>query len=264
MLSIDLAVSSDVKLFISIMSGINNFERREAVRQTWLSNVPSDVRYRFLSDNESPKELDLLSVDVSGPGVNIWNHGQTKAGISNYSFSEVNQLAMRWALENAPFEYYLRIDDDSYLCLGTLMHQLRTGKLPSSLLYAGLWHTTGECDEPHPDESFVLFTRDVVEFLANPPLPFFHEFFGGRAFGRYLSAFDLNRMENAALLPLPPPDLRFFCARHLSSHHVAPAMLVRNIHALQNGSTMTLTPLPWTKRPWSVKEIPPKSQKKKQ
>ena len=217
------------RLIISIMSGPENIGRRNALRQTWLSKVSElPVSYHFLSDMNVEDELDVIgfeAIQKHGITKNIWNHrptGEIKNPLQTYSFSLLNQHAMMFALEKYSFDFYLRIDDDSFLCLESLLDQLQ--HLPSSQLYAGRWHRSPQ--NLRPDESFVLFSRDVVRYLAYPPLPFSHMFFGGLAFGKFLQPFELKRLDCSGLfsnLPLDPDIRNHFCSTHLSTHHVEPS-----------------------------------------
>ena len=72
-----------------------------------------------------------------------------------------------WAVQNFDFDYFLRMDDDYFLCLNRLMNEL---PMPQQKMYHwGYVH----CDKyvVRPEESIVLFSRDLIEeFLVQDPL----------------------------------------------------------------------------------------------
>ena len=73
---------------------------------------------------------------------------------------------MMWAAAKYNFQYYLRLDDDFFVCLGKLRNELRYR--PNKTLLWGHYHC-------HPgltfvDEAWTLFTPDiVVRILSQDP-----------------------------------------------------------------------------------------------
>jgi len=99
-------------------------------------------------------------------------------------------------------------------------------------LYAGRYW--GEDEPIRADESFTLLTRDVIDFIAYPPFPLQHEFYGGCAFSRFFSPFKMQEYHSHELLAFPfheggagfpSEDKEPFCGRLLSSHHVSPDLI---------------------------------------
>ena len=72
-----------------------------------------------------------------------------------------------WAVQNFNFDYFLRTDDDYFICLDRLIKELPMP--PQKMYHWGYVH----CDKyvVRPDESLMMYSRDVVEtFLAQDPL----------------------------------------------------------------------------------------------
>ena len=72
-----------------------------------------------------------------------------------------------WAVQNFDFDYFLRMDDDYFLCLDRLIKELPMP--PQKMYHWGYVHCIGYM--VRPEESIILFSRDVVEkFLQQNPL----------------------------------------------------------------------------------------------
>ena len=66
---------------------------------------------------------------------------------------------MVWAMQNYEFDYFMRIDDDYFLCLKRFLYEI---PLPMVKQYHwGYVH----CIESlvRPEESIIMFSRDLVE-----------------------------------------------------------------------------------------------------
>lgn len=72
-----------------------------------------------------------------------------------------------WAVQNFYFDYFMRMDDDYFLCLDRLIQEL---PLPPQRLYHwGYVHCIPKI--VRPEESIIMFSRDLVEmFLTQDPL----------------------------------------------------------------------------------------------
>ncbi|GAB0495714.1 hypothetical protein MMPV_007019 [Pyropia vietnamensis] len=71
---------------------------------------------------------------------------------------------MRWALAAVPpFDYYLRVDDDSFLCLHKLRAEL-AGYPPVQFVAGRYWCKPGRF---RMDENYLLFSRDLIEVLGS-------------------------------------------------------------------------------------------------
>ena len=116
-------------LFIAIFSGQNFDERRNSIRQTWMKECTIDrnVVCRFFTDildtHAKPIRNDtLLKLKKESKE----NHDdlvltETPSG-SNFAIRLLE--SMEWAKENFAFDYFLRIDDDHFLCIDRLLREL--------------------------------------------------------------------------------------------------------------------------------------------
>jgi len=106
-------IADKIIMFLSIMTGPDNIDRRNALRTTWLSTLPDDWTYEFLSDGPT-KEPDVVSFDINDGKINnTHNHREAVT-----SYSRLNQLHIQHALKRHPnLKYYMRIDDDTFFVM---------------------------------------------------------------------------------------------------------------------------------------------------
>ena len=72
-----------------------------------------------------------------------------------------------WATAKYNFSYLLRIDDDYFICIERLLHELH--HRPTKMLSWGSYHCTFK-DLIYVDEAWLLFTYDVIaRFLLQDP-----------------------------------------------------------------------------------------------
>ena len=86
---------------------------------------------------------------------------QPLQGGREFGFRLLNHI--KWGMAKFNFRYLLRIDDDYFLCLKSLLFELPTR--PKKTLVWGHFH----CDAGITwiDESFMIFTKDIIhEFLS--------------------------------------------------------------------------------------------------
>ncbi len=71
-----------------------------------------------------------------------------------------------WAVRNFEFDYFMRLDDDYFLCLDKLTNELPMP--PLKMFHWGWVHCIN--DITRPEESIIIFSKDVVEtfLLQNP------------------------------------------------------------------------------------------------
>ncbi|XP_046864032.1 probable beta-1,3-galactosyltransferase 8 [Xenia sp. Carnegie-2017] len=153
-------------LFIGIISAPSNNERRTAGRETWIKECTkrSDVVCKYFTDSkdssgnliqgEEKEKLDDES-QLYGDLVRT----ETPGGLS---FSVKLLWILQWANDNYDFKYYLRLDDDYFICLNKLMLELASNERPKHSLQWG-WLHCELYDATFLDESFLLLTSDIVE-----------------------------------------------------------------------------------------------------
>lgn len=137
-------------------------DRREAIRKSWLKWGDDRVVLRFFTerpsglDPETNQELTKLLAEES------LTHGdivvQDIARGMNFGLKLLE--AMKWMSHHYSFDFFLRLDDDYFLCLDRLLNELScligTQRPP---IYAG----SRVCREPpFVDEAYILLSSVVV------------------------------------------------------------------------------------------------------
>lgn len=223
------------------------------------------MHYRFFSDAPPPDSPPSLEDRA------IWAQLAKESKIhsdvvlqplpSGYGDKEHNLYAVRaryqikWALRQMPnMTFFLRIDDDSFLCLHKLIYELKSS--PREQFFWGrFW-----CKERRhrADENFMLFSRDVIELLADDRLtgrllPFDDEVTLGWNFGYWswvlnLTTFDDQKRIDAQQGYLTEymhgdgkGEVGDFCDKHLYAHHVKEAVMTKVFEKTQ---TRVMYPLP--------------------
>lgn len=130
-------------LFIAIMSYITFIERRDSIRNSWLKDCsnPHFVTCKFVTDgftvqgkpiaNETRLKLEEESKKNGGDLAVI-------DSASGRNFAVRLLMTMEYAKDNFDFDFFLRIDDDHYLCLDRLLGELPYR--PKERLYWGYMH----------------------------------------------------------------------------------------------------------------------------
>ena len=82
------------------------------------------------------------------------------------SFGYRGRFQMEWAVENANFDWLVKVDDDGYLCVESLLHALMDDihAAPKEKFIFGMFH----CDirRIRPDENFYTMSFDVVQYFV--------------------------------------------------------------------------------------------------
>ena len=136
-------VQDEPKLFIAVITGINFHERRQAVRNSWMKDCSPKTRTKcmFFTDGLNiygkPLSNDIIlrlrkESEDNGNDLVVLN---TPSG-RNFA---IRLLAvLDWVKDNAEFDFFLRIDDDHFLCLDRLVRELPYR--PREKLYWGYLH----------------------------------------------------------------------------------------------------------------------------
>jgi len=154
-------------------------------------------------------------------------------GYGNFGFR--GRFQMDWAREHADFKYFLRVDEDGYLCVSALLQDLN--KMPREKLLMGRFH----CDfkKTRMDENFMLLSRDILEYFAQSwqanTLPFHGDSTLALNIGSQLSRLakeeswtfrdEPNRIRWDEEFELVDACTRYFWMHHLNSTQI------RNIHS---------------------------------
>ena len=155
-------------------------------------------------------------------------------GYGNFGFR--GRFQMMWALEHANFTYFLRVDEDGYLCVNSLFQDLQA--MPQKKFLMGRFH----CDfaKARMDENFMLFSRDVAEYFSRGwqegTLPFHGEATLALNIGSQLSRL---MEENSWTFRDEPTRIRWdetfrtvdVCTRYFWLHHLSSTQ-IREIHSM--------------------------------
>lgn len=164
------------KLFIAVGSAPRNAALRRAARETWLSWLDDSVDYRFFSDQPPAareREMDPRAKPV-------WDQLEEEARLTDdlvlqplatgYGDKEHNAYGARalfqakWAVDHLDgLEYFLRVDDDSFLCLHKLLYEIKSAP-KGQFLWGRFWCREGR---NRADENFLLMSADVARLLGD-------------------------------------------------------------------------------------------------
>lgn len=208
--------NTTVRLLVFVLSSVNNFRRREAIRKSWASpayNVTTGFRLGFMLGSASNVSLQKelrREAEVYGDIVQV-NYPED---YYNITLSSITTL--RWATENCPsYEYLVKADDDSFLQMALLYEYLNRTKPTRSVLgiacrknkpnriRGSKWYTPPEMYNktylPDFTKGFVyVITADVVRDLYKAAqqlrvFPFEDVFITGMC----------RELANATVLPIP-------------------------------------------------------------
>ena len=74
------------------------------------------------------KSEDFASTSINNPVVAYPKQMRNDYAYSSFGYR--GRYQMEWAINNADFDWIVKLDDDGYLCIDTLMHTLRDNGAP--------------------------------------------------------------------------------------------------------------------------------------
>lgn len=150
-----------VELFIAILSAPVHQKRRNAIRKSWASTVQNySAVYKFFTDSRSLKPEINRSLISERDLFSDLEFTPTPGG---YWMSHRFLYALFWAFKHYKFNFFLRLDDDYFLCLNHMMDDLRYRK-GETFLYHGWLKCTPRMVAM--DEGFVLFSVDLLHEIV--------------------------------------------------------------------------------------------------
>lgn len=164
------AANTDTTYTLVIVIGCapSNFARRGALRATWLQwaiEAP-DVLHLFFTENiveggrgyteEAAAQIQQEHDEI---GDIIFQEGASGYGKEN---GRRELFHVQYMLERYKFKYYLRVDDDGFLCLRQLLDDIR-GQFPPSILH-GKYHCHDK--KARMDENYLLMSRDLCAVIG--------------------------------------------------------------------------------------------------
>ena len=112
-----------LKLIVAILSAPIRFDRREGIRRTWMSECTSgEVVCRFFTDSLSDMEPKVQTA--------LTNENARYGDIEfmpipkGYNFGLRLLWLMEWSVERYEFDFFLRMDDDYFVCLKRLLFEI--------------------------------------------------------------------------------------------------------------------------------------------
>ena len=112
-----------VSLVVAILTAPTRFDRRQGIRATWMKecNNPGVV-CRFFTDPLSEMEPHQRNALINENRTN--NDLEFMPIPKGYNFGRRMLWLMEWSAENYDFDYFLRVDDDYFVCLKKLLLEL--------------------------------------------------------------------------------------------------------------------------------------------
>ncbi|PFX18065.1 Beta-1,3-galactosyltransferase 6 [Stylophora pistillata] len=152
-----------LKLIVAILSAPIRFDRREGIRRTWMNQCSSEeVVCRFFTDSLSDMEPNVRSVLVNESAK--YGDLEFMPVPKGYNFGLRLLWLMEWSVERYEFDFFLRMDDDYFVCLKRLLFEIPFR--PQKRLYWGYVHCEVE-GLVRIDEGFLLLSGDLVlEFTS--------------------------------------------------------------------------------------------------
>jgi hypothetical protein len=143
-----------VKALIAVITCHAHTQYQQAIRDTWLSQVPPDVDVRFFSGSGAIREPKVDEVFLES------------APDDYYSLPEKVQCVLRWAYERG-YDYVLKLDNDvvikpvELLSSGFDQHD-----------FVGARNYNGKLDEIHTPWGFAYWlSRKSMKLCIDAPLP---------------------------------------------------------------------------------------------
>lgn len=165
-----------VFLCIAISTAPENFQRRIALRSTWLRWLnPSRHAYRFFTDdllsiiNENYTLYRMITAEQAEFRDMIF---LPSTGLGRRSFGQRGMSALSYIPKRFQADYVLRVDDDGFLCLPQLLAELESGQRPKErFVWGKYWRRRGSVLHPwkskqRMDDNMMVMSGDVVEWIV--------------------------------------------------------------------------------------------------
>mmetsp|Transcript_21008 Transcript_21008/g.34727 ORF Transcript_21008/g.34727 Transcript_21008/m.34727 type:complete len:365 (+) Transcript_21008:281-1375(+) len=240
----------NVKLVIAIGSKPTNGELRQWLRSSWMQWAASSseqVEIRFFTErtNETEQEDagadDIVFLDPKLGG--YW-------GSARRIFEQFD-----WFLsQDYHFEFFLRVDDDGFLCLPTLLKDLE--QAPSTHFFWGKYF----CQENRitADENFMLFSNDLIQFFqaAAPVLRINEKATFAAHFALWQHMLQLQVLDDRDRIDAQQgyltqymrgnndkhKNVEDFCATHIWAHHVKTKRVFEEAYRMATEGSLLLLP----------------------
>jgi len=157
--------SVDVVFIVS--SAPARVDRRMGIRGTWWPDCKTSERVSiicvFLTDEKDKSTAVGKKLLAESDRYGDLRFQKLEGG---FDFGKRFLYHMLWAMTNYKFKYFLRLDDDYFLCMKRFLHEL---PMPPPPLYHWGWVHCVQ-DIVRPEESIILLSKDLVElYLGQDP-----------------------------------------------------------------------------------------------
>lgn len=135
-----------------------------AIRNSWLACGDDRVVLRFFTE-----QADEASSEAYAIRAGLAAESDTFGGLvvmeldRGMNFDAKLLWAMRWANDRYTFDFFLRLDDDYFLCLDRLLRELEANRerlgLEAPLLFGGFRYCDGAA---RVDEAYLLFSAGLI------------------------------------------------------------------------------------------------------
>lgn len=224
-----------VMLVIAVISA--RPERRDAIRNSWLAWGDARVEVRFFTEKPSPRSADEAALEEESAAHGDLVLMDIEPGMN---FALKLLWAMRWMDTYFEFEFFLRLDDDYFLCLRRLLDELaatlEVGLHPLNI-YAGHMYCKKGRGQARIDEAFLLLSAELVHrALVTPDLKC-SAHAGVTAGWWFTRGNQLNQLDDVRwvhdprmdhdgrFLQQPSESSREICVEHVGVHHVFPEVM---------------------------------------
>lgn len=157
-------------LVIAVVS--SRSDRRDAIRSSWLAWGDERVELRFFTEIPAPRSDEEAALEEESAAHGDLVLMDIDAGMN---FAVKLLWAMRWMNNHFTFEFFLRLDDDYFLCLRRLLNELsatlEVGVSPLNIYAGHMWYWSRAEGTTRIDEAYILLSADLVlRALATPDL----------------------------------------------------------------------------------------------
>lgn len=112
-----------LKLVVAILSAPIRFDRREGIRRTWMNECNSEeVVCRFFTDSLSDMDPNVRGVLANESAK--YGDLEFMPVPKGYNFGLRLLWLMEWSMERHDFDFFLRMDDDYFVCLKRLLFEI--------------------------------------------------------------------------------------------------------------------------------------------
>lgn len=225
---------SHVKVVIAIGSAPKYQSRRDLIRQSWMQwNVPGITEIRFFTEETPDTQLEANNNN------NDTVLAPSKGGYRGSTLRFFDQA--EWFQERYDFDYFLRVDDDGFLCLPSLLQDLEQGNAPTANFFWGKYFCGTSVVA---DENFMLFSADLIQFFlaSKRTLRINEKATFAANFGLWQHMMHLQVLDDRDRIDAQQGYLteymrkgnkvKDFCQSHIWAHHVTEPQVFKQVYQL--------------------------------